>query len=54
MAQARSDHSDRTPAERVARLKERLAAVDVNGDLRSLAKMRDVLRGILDLLADTL
>lgn len=51
---ARSDHSDRSKAERIDRLKRRLADVDVNGDLRSLAKMRDVLRGLLELLADEL
>jgi len=49
MAQARSDHSDRDKAARIARLKERLAKVYTNP-----MDMVPILKGILDLLADEL
>lgn len=49
---ARSDHSDRSKAERIARFKQRLAELD---SLSPVAvKLRNVLAGILDLLADEL
>jgi hypothetical protein len=45
---AHSDHSDRTKAERIRRLKERLSRIDNPVDLVPLFK------AILDLLADEL
>lgn len=44
----RSDHSDRTKAERIERLRERLARVT------SPMQLVGVLKGILDLLSDEL
>jgi hypothetical protein len=44
----RSDHSDRDKRERIERLKQRLANAD------TARKMGDVLKGVLDLLADEL
>lgn len=49
---ARSDHSDRDRAERIARLKmrlERIPASDANASY-----LAGVLKGVLDLLADEL
>lgn len=52
MGTARSDHSDRDKATRIARLKQRLdSAKDAPNRVLALA---DILRGILDLLADEL
>lgn len=47
---ARSDHSDRSKAERIARLKQRLADATPAGP----ATLAVVLKGVLDLLADEL
>jgi hypothetical protein len=51
---ARSDHSDRDKRDRIERLRKRLDAI-VIADVDATAKrLRDVLRGLLDLLADEL
>lgn len=49
---ARSDHSDRDKAERIDRLVQRLR--DAAGEPDELTRLRGIIRGILDLLADEL
>lgn len=46
---ARSDHSDRSKAERIQRLKERVAAMP-----QTREAIVGILKGLLDLLADEL
>lgn len=45
---ARSDHSDRDKHERIERLRERLR------EAKTWEQLRNVLKGVLDLLADEL
>lgn len=51
---ARSDHSDRTKAERIERLKQRMGEQPSNNPAAEVLKLRGILKGILDLLADEL
>lgn len=51
---ARSDHSDRTVAERIARLRERIAKLATKHAKGDSPELLGVLQGILDLLGDEL